>query len=111
MAEEYHNKVWAIGRLIIQSQGCMSLHDMSERSAISVNGCYLARLAFYGACAALREAGYLPGDSATTIEGRDNGPYAGMGKGEIVSLNEAKQLLGGTGPQVMVGQKTKRKGL
>jgi hypothetical protein len=71
MAEEnYRNKFWAVARSIIESQGTMSLQDMSERAAITVNSAYLARLAFYGVCAALREEGYLPSDCATTIEGR-----------------------------------------
>jgi hypothetical protein len=104
MAEaDYHNRFYRTGKEIIKTYGAIGPNELARRTGITPEAAYICLLSWRGTTAALRECGYLPTLEPDAIEAKAHkGP-------DIISLAEAQKLV--SGPQLMTGRISKRRGL
>jgi hypothetical protein len=109
MTADYNNRFYRCASEIIRCYGAIGPSELARRTRVTPENAYIAIAAWRGITLALRQAGLLPNDGPVTIKGEANGVYEGNSKGTVFSLEEAQKLL--SGPQLMTGPVTRRRGL
>ena len=84
-----NNRFYATARIIVASNGTITVHDLARRARISQESAYQGWLAFRGVTEALRDCQLLPYDAAPV------GEPASVSQGEILTLEQARQILKG----------------